>query len=90
MEASLGVICILLVLVITLVLLGYGFYDVLKGKKPSEDDPAQTISRQIRGLGLIVLGHIVFIVGMAICLRGMKKKCNLDKNCDDFLKGFFS
>jgi len=90
MAVGLPQVCILLVLVITLVLLGYGFYDVLKGQKTSEDDPAQTISRQIRGIGLIILGHIVFVVGMAICLGGMKRSCDMDKNCDNFLKDFLS
>lgn len=90
MAIGLPQICVLIVLIITLILLGYGFYDVLKGPKSSEDDPAQTISRQIRGVGLIILGHIVFIVGMTICLGSMKRSCDMNKNCDNFLKDFFS
>lgn len=90
MAIGLPHICTLLVLVFTLILLGYGFYDVLKGQKSSEDDPAQTISRQVRGIGLIILGHIVFIVGMALCLGGMKRSCNMDKNCENFLKDFLN
>ena len=71
-------ICYLLILLISIGFLIWGFIELLRpsghneqeGKnKKGEKVTAATISRQIRGFALIMLAHIVFVLGIAVCTR---------------------
>jgi uncharacterized membrane protein len=70
-------ICLLLVLIIAVVVIVYGFMDLLKEQQPSERD-GQTISRQLRGIGLLILAPILVILGRALC-GGVFNQCTLDR-----------
>ena len=63
-------ICFLVILAISLGLLVWGLMDLLQGKKKSEKEQNEVISRQLRGFGLIFLSQIVFVVGGIMCLDG--------------------
>ena len=69
-------ICYLLVLLVSIGFLVWGFIELLK--QPSKKEMAgtnqkddkitlATVSRQIRGFALIMLAHIIFVLGVGIC-----------------------
>lgn len=60
-------LCYVLVLAAALSCVIYGFMELLKRKRSSEDDMG-VIQRQLRGFGYLMLSHVVLILGMAICL----------------------
>lgn len=72
-------LCYLLVLVLSVVFLVWGFMDLLKQKQSFEHTEAQVISRQIRGFALIMISQVVLVLGMMICfgltggLKGVAK-----------------
>lgn len=64
-------ICYLLILIISIGFLVWGFMDILKkptSKEESNDKVnAAVISRQIRGFAFIMLAHVIFVLGAALC-----------------------
>lgn len=62
-----GAACGIITLLITLVLLAYGFKLVLEAKPKKEGDTA-FISTQLRGFGYLAMASLVFAVGMAMCI----------------------
>lgn len=73
-------LCYLVVLVLSIGFLVYGFMDLLKNKLPSEKSATDTISRQIRGFALIMVAQVVLVLGGMVCfgmtggLRGLGRK----------------
>ena len=81
-------ICYTLIIIISLVLLIWGFFDILKKKQPTEHSQDAVISRQLRGIGLLILSQVVLFLGVAMCfgvtgggqsVKGMLGMMNLDK-----------
>lgn len=66
MPSNVGM-CYLLVVLLTIALIVWGFMDVLKKKQASEPDTLAVISRQIRGFGMLMLASVSLIVGLALC-----------------------
>ena len=60
-------LCVLSVLTLSIVFLVWGFIDLLRKRKPSEVSEGQVISRQLKGLGMIVLAQVIVVVGAAFC-----------------------
>ena len=60
-------LCYLLILIIAICFLIWGFMDLLKKKQPYEKTQTDVISRQIRGFALIMVSQIVLLLGSAIC-----------------------
>lgn len=60
-------LCYLLVLILSVVFLVWGFMDLLKKKQPTERTETQVISRQIRGFAFIMISQVVLILGAMIC-----------------------
>lgn len=61
-------LCYLVVVVAAVVLLVWGFMDLLRRQLPHEKDTTDVISRQIRGFALIVLSQVVLILGAMLCV----------------------
>ncbi len=61
-------LCYIATIVVTIILVIWGFMDILKSKQTGETDTSEVISRQIKGFGFLVLGQLVLIIGIAICL----------------------
>jgi hypothetical protein len=61
-----GAVCFLIVAIVSIGFLIYGFTQVLGKQLPSEND-TQVIQRQIRGFAFLMLAQIAMIVGSAIC-----------------------
>ncbi len=53
-------LCALILFGLALALVAYGMYDVLAPAKPSEGTNGQVVSRQMRGIGLVLLGFFSF------------------------------
>ncbi len=69
-------LCYLLVLVVAIGFVVYGFMDLLRPKQPNEKSQVDVISRQIRGFALIMVSQIVLIFGAMVCFGmagGMKQ-----------------
>ena len=69
-------ICYIIVVVVTVALMIWGFMDILKNKQPNEADTHEVISRQLKGFGFLVLAQVALFVGMLICFGvsgGMEK-----------------
>lgn len=60
-------LCYILVLAASIACVIYGFMDILRRKRASEND-IEVIQRQIQGFGYLMLSHVVLIVGLALCL----------------------
>ena len=60
-------LCYLVVIVLSIVFLIWGFMDLLKKKMHYEKSETQVISRQIRGAGLLLLSQVILVLGAALC-----------------------
>jgi hypothetical protein len=61
-------VCYIFVILLTIGLMVWGFLDVLKKRQSSEPTELATISRQIRGFGMMILSSVVLFVGIALCM----------------------
>lgn len=62
-----GSICFMITTILVVIIVIWGFMDVLKKKQPEETSDTEVISRQIRGFGFLVLAQIVGVLGAALC-----------------------
>ena len=60
-------LCYLLILIVAIGFLVWGFMDLLKRQQPHEKTTADIISRQIRGFAFIMVSQVVLIFGSMIC-----------------------
>jgi hypothetical protein len=60
-------LCYLLVLIVAIGFLVWGFMDLLKKQQPNEKTQTDVISRQIRGFAFIMLSQVVLLLGSMIC-----------------------
>ncbi len=60
-------LCYLIVIIVSIGFLIWGFMDLLKQKQANETTETQVISRQIRGAGLLLLSQLVLVLGGALC-----------------------
>lgn len=60
-------ICYIIVLILVVALMIWGFMDILKKQQVSESSATDVISRQMRGMGMILLSLVVLSVGGAMC-----------------------
>lgn len=60
-------LCYLLVLIISIGFLVWGFMDLLRRQQPTEKAQTDVISRQIRGFAFIMLAQVVLLLGSMIC-----------------------
>jgi len=60
-------LCYLLVLVIAIGFLVWGFMDLLRRQQPSEKGTVDVISRQVRGFAFIMLAQVAILLGAALC-----------------------
>ena len=60
-------ICTLVVIVIAVILAIYGFMEIFKSKQSNESSTTDTISRQIRGFGFLLLSQVVLVIGFMVC-----------------------
>lgn len=59
-------LCPMLTLVISLLLMVYGFILIFKAKPKSNTDTS-VISEQLKGFSFLIVAQLVFIFGMSIC-----------------------
>ena len=59
-------LCYIVVAVVSIALVVYGFLQILGKQLPSEND-TQVIQRQIRGFAWLMLAQIVLVLGGALC-----------------------
>ena len=71
-------LCYLIVIIVSIGFLIWGFMDLLRKKQPHETTEAQVISRQIRGAGLLLLSQLVLVLGAALCYGAAGQKSPLD------------
>ncbi len=71
-------LCYLIVIIVSIGFLIWGFMDLLKKKQPYETTENQVISRQIRGAGLLLLSQLVLVLGTALCYGVGGRKSPLD------------
>lgn len=67
MNQDATTLCYLVVIVLSIVFLIWGFMELLKKKMHYEKTETQVISRQIRGIGLLLLSGVVLSLGGALC-----------------------
>jgi hypothetical protein len=60
-------LCSALVFIVAVFILIWGLLDLLRRKQADELTDGQTISRQIKGLGMVLLANVVFVLGMGLC-----------------------
>lgn len=60
-------LCYILVLIVAIGFLVWGFMDLLKKQQPNEKSTSDVISRQIRGFAFILVSQVVLILGGMIC-----------------------
>nr|QBK86614.1 MAG: uncharacterized protein LCMAC102_04100 [Marseillevirus LCMAC102] len=60
-------LCYLLVVIVSIGFLVWGFMDLLRPKLPSEKAQVDVISRQIRGFAFIMVSQVVLVLGSIIC-----------------------
>lgn len=68
MNADLSAICYLLAVALSVYYVVVGLMDLLKKKQPHEADDTAVISRQLRGMGYLVLSSFVIGLGAYLCL----------------------
>lgn len=69
MAKSNGVqICTLVVIGAAVILAIYGFMEIFKSKQSGESSTTDTISRQIRGFGFLLLSQVVLVIGAMVCM----------------------
>lgn len=54
---------------VVLVLLVWGFYEILSAKRPDEADSGATSSRQLKGFGLVLLSWVVLAIGAGMLFQ---------------------
>ena len=59
-------LCYLLVIVVSIGFLVWGFMDLLKRQQSGEND-VQVIQRQIRGFAFIMIAQVILVVGGMVC-----------------------
>ena len=59
--------CVAVILVISLVLLVYGFLQLFQREKSTEND-VQVVQRQLRGLGCLLLSQVILVLGVSLCM----------------------
>jgi len=55
--------------IVVLVLLVWGFWEVLSAKRPSEETMPEVTTRQLKGFGLILLSWVVLAVGAGMIVQ---------------------
>ncbi|HMP31385.1 MAG TPA: hypothetical protein PKD85_17415 [Saprospiraceae bacterium] len=60
-------LCFLLVVLVSMALIIYGFSMVLRRRESHERDE-DVVQRQLRGFGYLLLSQLVLIVGSAVCV----------------------
>lgn len=60
-------LCYLVVIVLSVIFLIWGFMDLLRQRQAHETTETAVISRQMRGLGLILLSQVILVLGAALC-----------------------
>lgn len=70
-------LCYLLIAVLSLILLVVGSLDLIVKQRETETSYEETISRQLRGVGYVVLALAVVVVGGAVCHSLMESKMKL-------------
>lgn len=60
-------LCFILVLILVVGLFAWGMSDVLKSRSSSESSGDQT-NRQLRGIGILIMSQVVFLLGSLLCL----------------------
>jgi len=68
MNTSLSAVCYLLVTALAVYYVVIGLMDLLKKKQSNEADDTAVISRQLRGMGYLVLANVVVILGAYVCM----------------------
>lgn len=69
-------LCAILVLILALGFFIMGFMNIIRTKQPSDPSTADAISRQISGIGYMMLSSIILTVGWGLCFGmsgGMKQ-----------------
>ncbi|HSA76264.1 MAG TPA: hypothetical protein VLE02_01845 [Nitrosarchaeum sp.] len=61
-------LCSALVFLVSVFVLIWGLLDLLRRKQADELTDGQTISRQLKGLGMVLLSNVVFILGCGLCV----------------------
>ena len=72
-------LCYLVVVLLAVAFVVYGFMELLKKQQPSETTQAEVISRQIRGFAFIMLAQVVLVLGAALCMGTSKNFEGLGK-----------
>ena len=67
MATDSAALCYLIVLIVSIGFLIWGFMDLLRRRQASEKTETSVISRQIRGAGLILLSQVILVLGTALC-----------------------
>lgn len=62
--------CFIIVLVVSIAFLVYGFMDLMK---KGNEQGVDRISRQLKGFAFIMLSQVVLVLGGALCLGGLDK-----------------
>lgn len=60
-------LCYILVIIVAIGFLVWGFMDLLKSQQPNEKTKVDVIARQIRGFAFIMLSQVILILGASIC-----------------------
>ncbi|MFW5895636.1 MAG: hypothetical protein ACOCT9_02710 [archaeon] len=60
-------LCYIIVLVAAVILVVWGFMELLRQRQKDEHTETQVISRQIRGFAFIMLGQVVLVLGAMLC-----------------------
>ena len=62
-----GAICYLLVAVVSVALIVWGFMSVF-GKQLASENDTQVIQRQLRGFALLLVAQIALVLGSSLCM----------------------
>jgi len=60
-------LCYVAVVLAAIALVVYGLMEILKKRQPKETSESETISRQIRGFGMLILAQMVLLIGASVC-----------------------
>jgi len=66
-------LCFMLVLIVSIAFLVYGFMELMRKPVGSSDASLATISRQLKGFAYIMLSQVILVLGGALCLGGLEK-----------------
>ena len=61
-------LCYILVIIVSIGFLIWGFMDLLKRKQANERTTNDVISRQIRGFAFIMISQVILVLGTILCL----------------------